>query len=205
MKEVRPSLVTNLRRLRPAGPPPPRATPPPDEERCELCTLGIRPTHRHLLHLDERRILCVCETCWAVRTGDPEFRPVGNRTLVLEDFALGDEDWAAFEIPIGLAFFMVSTVSGGVVGLYPSPAGATECELDLEAWQRLVAANPVLESMEADAEALVVNRMASPPQHAIVPIDRAYALVGVVKASWEGISGGRATEEAVAGYFAALR
>ena len=27
-----------------------------------------------------------------------------------------------------------STVSGGVVGLYPSPAGATECELDLEAW-----------------------------------------------------------------------
>jgi hypothetical protein len=26
-----------------------------------------------------------------------------------------------------------------------------------------------------------------------------------VKASWEGISGGRATEEAVAGYFAGLR
>jgi hypothetical protein len=205
MKDVRPNLVANLRRLRPAeAPPPPVARAEPEEE-CELCSLTLAPKHRHLLHLDERRILCVCETCWAVRTGDPEFRPVGNRTVVLDDFALSDEEWAAFEIPIGLAFFMVSTVSGGVVGLYPSPAGATECELDLEAWERLVAANPALATMEADAEALVVNRMADPPQHAIVPIDRAYALVGVVKASWEGISGGRATEEAVAGYFASLR
>ena len=204
MKEIRPNLVTNLRRLRPAEPPPPVARAA-EEEQCELCTLGIRPKHRHLLHLEERRILCVCETCWAVRTGDAEFRPVGNRTLLLDDFVLSDEEWAAFEVPIGLAFFMTSTVSGAVVGLYPSPAGATECELDLEAWQRLVAANPVLESMEADAEALVINRMASPPQHAIVPIDRAYELVGVIKASWEGISGGRATEQAVEGYFAGLR
>ena len=133
----------------------------------------------------------MCETCWAVRTGDPEFRPVGNRTLWLEDLVLSDEQWASFQIPIGLAFFMVSTVSRGVVGLYPSPAGATECELDLEAWEQLCAENPVLETLEADAEALVINRIADPPQHAIVPIDRAYELVGVVKASWEGISGGR--------------
>ena len=60
-----------------------RAAPArPDEEQCELCTLGIAADHRHLLHLDERRILCVCETCWAVRSGDAEFRPVGNRTVV---------------------------------------------------------------------------------------------------------------------------
>ena len=205
MKEVRPNLVTNLRRLRPAEPPPPAAVAQVDEERCELCTLGIRPTHRHLLHLEERRILCVCETCWAVRTGDAEFRPVGNRTVWLDDFVLSDERWASFQIPIGLAFFMESTVSAGVVGLYPSPAGATECELDLEAWQALVADNPVLETLEADAEALIVNRMADEAKHVIAPIDVAYQLVGVVKTSWEGISGGRATEDAVAGYFEGLR
>ena len=56
--------------------------------------------------------------------------------------------------------------------------------------RRWCADNPVLETLEADAEALVINRMADPPQHAIVPIDVAYQLVGVVKASWEGISGG---------------
>jgi hypothetical protein len=205
MKEVRPTLVTGLRKLRPAQPPPPVARAADADEQCELCTLSLATKHRHLLHLDERRILCVCETCWAVRSGEAEFRPVGNRTVRLDEFTLSDERWASFQIPIGLAFFMESTVSGSIVGLYPSPAGATESELDLEAWQQLVADNPVLETLEADAEALVINRLSDPPQHAIVPIDQAYQLVGVVKASWEGISGGRATEEAVEGYFAGLR
>jgi hypothetical protein len=202
MTDIRPSLVTGLRRLRPTAPPPPVARA---DEQCELCSLTIGAKHRHLLQLDDRRILCVCETCWAVRSGDAEFRPVGNRTVWLDDFALSDEQWASFQIPIGLAFFMLSTVSDGVIALYPSPAGATECELDLEAWQRLCAENPVLAELEPDAEALLVNRLADPPQHAIAPIDVAYQLVGVVKASWEGISGGSATEEAVARFFEGLR
>jgi hypothetical protein len=205
MTEIRSGLVTSLRRLRPTEPPPPAAPAAGADEQCELCPLSLATKHRHLLHLDERRILCVCETCWAVRSGDAEYRPVGNRTVWLDEFTLSDEQWASFQVPISLAFFMVSTVSGGVVGLYPSPAGATECELDLEAWERLREENPMLADLEADAEALVVNRMADPPQHAIVPIDLAYELVGVVKASWEGISGGAATEAAVAGYFAGLR
>ena len=205
MTEIRPGLVTSLRRLRPTEPPPPAAPAAGADEQCELCTLSLATKHRHLLHLYERRILCVCETCWAVRSGDAEYRPAGNRTVWLDDFTLSDEQWASFQVPISLAFFMVSTVSGGVVGLYPSPAGATECELDLEAWERLREENPMLADLEADAEALVVNRMADPTQHAIVPIDLAYELVGVVKASWEGISGGAATEAAVAGYFAGLR
>ncbi|MEO8688626.1 MAG: DUF5947 family protein [Solirubrobacteraceae bacterium] len=203
----RANLVTGLRRFLPQEPP--EAAPPAPaagaDEQCELCTLTLASNHRHLLHLDERRILCVCETCWAVRSGEAEFRPVGNRTVWLEDFALTDEQWASFQIPIGLAFFMVSTVSGGVIALYPSPAGATECELDLESWQKLVDENPALAGIEADAEALIVNRMADPPRHVIAPIDVAYQLVGVVKTSWEGISGGSATEEAVGRYFDGLR
>jgi hypothetical protein len=202
----RASLVTGLRRFLPDDPAPQAAEPAAaGEPQCELCILTLASTHRHLLHLTERRILCVCETCWAVRSGEADFRPVGNRTLWLEDFALTDEQWASFQIPIGLAFFMLSSVSGGVIALYPSPAGATESELDLDAWERLVAENPALESLEADSEALIVNRMADDPLHAIAPIDVAYELVGVVKSSWEGISGGRATEEAVAGYFEGLR
>ena len=37
--------------------------------------------------------------------------------------AITDEQWAAFGIPIGLAFFMISSVTGSVIALYPSPAG----------------------------------------------------------------------------------
>jgi len=91
------------------------------------------------------------------------------------------------------------------VALYPSPAGATECELYLEAWDELVSANPVLEGLEPEVEALVVNRLADPPQYAIVPIDRCYELVGMIKSTWEGISGGNAVENAVESFFARLQ
>ena len=147
----------------------------------------------------------MCGTCWSVRSGDPEFRPAGNRTLWLDGLEITDEQWAGFQIPIGLAFFMHSTVADGVVALYPSPAGATESELDMGTWEQVCAANPVLAGLEPDTEALVVNRMAEPAQQVIVPIDVAYQLVGVVKESWEGITGGAAMRQAVAEYFEGLR
>ena len=175
------------------------------ETGCELCGHDLPEVHKHLLHLSERRILCVCGTCWSVRSGDPEFRPAGNRTLWLDDLEISDEQWAGFQIPIGLAFFMHSTVADGVVALYPSPAGATESELDMGTWEQVCAANPVLAGLEPDTEALVVNRMAEPAQQVIVPIDVAYQLVGVVKESWEGITGGAAMRQAVAEYFEGLR
>jgi len=175
------------------------------DEHCGLCNTTVPDTHRHLLHLDERRIVCVCETCWSLRSGDAEFRPCGNRTILLEQFDLPDEVWASLAIPIGLAFFMKSGSVGGVVALYPSPAGATESELDMSSWDDLVARNPILSGLETDAEALVVNRLSEPRQYAIVPIDHCYGLVGMIKSRWEGISGGDAVESAVGDFFGALR
>ena len=66
-------------------------------------------------------------------------------------------------MPIGVAFFMDSSATGGVVALYPSPAGATESEIPADTWRDLRTANPVLMGLETDAEALIVNRMADPP------------------------------------------
>ena len=77
-------------------------------------------------------------------------------------------------------------------------------ELSEAAWNELVAANPVLADLEPEVEALIVNRLADPPVHAIVPIDRCYELVGMIKARWEGISGGDAVEHAVEAFFARL-
>ena len=92
-----------------------------------------------------------------------------------------------------------------IVGLYPSPAGATECELELSAWEDLCAANPILDSLDEDVEGLIVNRMADPVQCAIAPIDECYRLVGTVKAGWEGISGGNVVERVVPAFFEELR
>jgi hypothetical protein len=171
---------------------------------CELCPIGIGEHHRHLLHLVQRRIVCVCETCWSMRSGDPEFRPPGGRTLWLEDFAMSQEIWSAFQIPIGLAFLMRSSVTGAVVALYPSPAGATESELELTAWDALCEANPVLQRLEPDAEALIVDRTAPVPRYAIVPIDQCYRLVGLIKSRWRGITGGTAVDDAITEFFDGL-
>jgi hypothetical protein len=176
----------------------------PATERCDLCRTTVPDDHRHLLHLVERRIVCVCEACWALRSGDADYRPTGMRTVWLSGFRCDDATWASLQIPIGLAFFMRSSVSESVVAFYPSPAGATESELPLEAWEALVAANPVLTGLDEDGEALVVNRLAAEPQYAILPIDRCYELVGLIRSRWEGISGGDALAE-VPAFFARVR
>jgi hypothetical protein len=169
------------------------------EERCDLCSVSIPADHRHMLHVEERRIVCTCETCRALFAGDGPYRPAGSRTAWLEGFELPDELWASFRIPIGLVFFFRSSTVGGVVAMYPSPAGTTESELDLGA------SNAVLEGLETDVEAVVVNRLGGARQHAIVPIDECYRLVGLVRVNWQGISGGPQIETAVAGFFAELR
>jgi hypothetical protein len=193
-------LIGRLRQLAGNG----RAQDPAGE-RCDLCGADLPEDHRHLLHLEERRILCACEPCVAMRSGDGPYRPTGTRLLWLEDFDLSEELWASLRIPIGLAFFMRSSSVGRIVGMYPSPAGATECELELSAWEDLCAANPVLESLDEDVEGLIVNRMGERHQFAIAPIDECYRLVGTIKAGWEGISGGGAVERIVPGFFAELQ
>jgi hypothetical protein len=177
----------------------------PEQEHCDLCGLTIPPDHRHLLHLVNRSIVCSCEGCWAMRAGEGDYRPVGNRTLWLEELTIPDDLWAGFQIPIGLAFFMHSTVTECIVAMYPSPAGATESELHFESWQRMRQLNPVLETLEPDVEGLIVNRILDPPVYVIAPIDRCYALTGAVKLAWEGISGGSGVDHAVTRFFEELK
>ncbi len=176
-----------------------------EDGHCELCPVGLADDHRHLLHLSERRIVCVCETCWSLHSGDADYRPTGGRTLWLDDFQLDDEAWAAFQIPIGLAFMLRSGLNDAVVTLYPSPAGVTESELDTFAWARMCSDNPVIDRLEPDAEALIINRLADPPQHVIAPLDECYRLVGMIKSRWSGINGGPELTATVDEFFASLR
>ena len=173
------------------------------EANCDLCGTSMPEDHRHLLQLEERSIVCVCESCWALRSGDPEFVPTGSRVVWLEPLDLPDDLWARFQIPIGLAFFL--RTGGGVVAFYPSPAGATESELDLGVWGELCARNPLLVDLEPEAEALIIDRTADRPRAAMAPTDEAYRLVGLVKANWQGISGGSEVEHAIDSFFEELK
>ena len=182
------------------GPPGPDAA-----ERCDVCGEPMAPVHRHIADLEQRRLLCACNACRILfdRTaaGGDRFRLIPERPRAVPGFVLDDAAWAALRIPVDMAFFFVSTPAGRVVALYPGPMGATESQLDLAAWDDLVAANPVLERMEPDVEALLVHRAGTARDHVIVPIDRAYALVGVIREHWNGLGGGNAVWREIARFF----
>ena len=63
----------------------------------------------------------------------------------------------------------------------------------------------MLERLEPDAEALIVDRTGDRHRYAIVPVDQCYRLVGLIKSRWEGITGGRGVDEAIDEFFDGAR
>jgi hypothetical protein len=177
------------------------------EERCDLCGGPIAPEHRHLFDDRTEALACACPACALLFAGQARarYRPVPTRVLSLPDLVLDDERWDSLDIPVGLAFFARSSRLGRAVARYPSPAGPTESRLSLATWADLEAANPVLAQLQPDVEALLVNRVGTAVDNLVVPIDQCYALVGLVRMGWRGLSGGPEVWGAVATFFAALR
>ena len=108
-------------------------------------------------------------------------------------------------LPIQLAFFFHSTPDDRLIALYPSPAGATESTLPLDAWDEIVQDNPVLLNIQPDIEALLVNRVREAREYFIAPIDKCYELVGIIRMKWTGLSGGTEAWKAINGFFDDLK
>jgi hypothetical protein len=181
----------------------------PVEEQCELCAEPLAPEHRHLLDLESRRLLCACRACTILfdrsGAGGRHYRLVPDRTRFVADFELDDVAWRAFEVPVEMAFFFHSSPAGRVVAFYPSPLGATESLLDLGAWEEVLAANPVLSDLEPDVEALFVDRTNGKREHWLLPVDRCYELVGLVRTHWRGFGGGSEVWGALDDFFERVR
>jgi hypothetical protein len=103
-----------------------------------------------------------------------------------------------------MAFFFRRSDTDRVVAYYPSPAGATESLLELEEWEQIERSNPLLRSLDPDVEALLVNRSRGARHHFVVPIEDCYALVGLIRTNWRGLSGGSEVWERIEGFFEAL-
>ncbi|MCW2952873.1 MAG: hypothetical protein JWQ48_2043 [Conexibacter sp.] len=204
-----PSRLAQLAR----GAPAPAASPSQEAaesaaalgERCDLCGEAVPPEHRHLVDVERRRLLCACRACTllfdrpAAGGGHLRLVPLGRRRL--EGFAFDDATWERLRIPVEMAFFFDSSPAGRIVALYPSPMGATESLLALEAWEELAAANPVLHELEPDVEALLVSHARGMHEHWRVPIDDCYELVGIIRSRWRGFSGGEDVWRAIALFF----
>jgi hypothetical protein len=181
-------------------------------ERCELCSARLAHEHPHLLELATSQIVCACDACSTLFDGmqGSKYRRVSRRTLVLADFHIDDGQWEDLLIPINIAFFFYSSVHGRMVTLYPSPAGAVDSLLPLDAWADIIKGNPVLNKLEPDIEALLVNRLghahaSSPAEYYFAPIDDCYRLVGLIRTHWKGLSGGNEVWTEIARFFSALK
>jgi len=195
-----------------------------DAERCEMCREVLDDRHGHLVDTEKRSLTCACRACYLLFThsgaGGGRYRAVPERVYYDPDRPLTDADWNELQIPVAMAFFFYNSALDRVVAGYPSPGGATECELDLAAWDRLAAAYPLLGTLAPDVEAVFVNRAEAdrvspggrrPPQSNpeyeafLIPVDECYSLVGELRMKWQGFDGGAEARDALATFLAGLR
>jgi len=130
-------------------------------EHCELCGAGLIHDHPHLVELATRQIRCACDACALLFDGmeKSRFKRVSRRSQYLTRFEMSDGQWESLLIPINMAFLFRCSLEDRMIALYPSPAGAVESLLPLDAWAEIVEQNPVLQRLQPDIEALLVNRV----------------------------------------------
>jgi hypothetical protein len=180
-----------------------------EPERCDLCSAPVGERHEHLVDPQSRELRCACGPCASLfgLSAEGRWKRVRHRADRLDAFRLEDASWNALGIPIDLAFFFRSSRDQRVVAMYPSPAGATESLLSLDAWTRVERDNPVLGGLEADVEALLVRRgrRVNEHEHYRVSIDACYALVGRIRKHWKGLGGGTDVWQQIGAFFDDLR
>ncbi len=201
-----------------------RRPPPRSETRqgeaCDLCSEPIADEHDHVVDVHARSLLCSCRGCYllfmSTGAGGGHYRAVPERYLSLPPGVMSRDLWDSLQIPVGIAFFFLNSSLGRVAAFYPGPAGATESTLALDTWDGLVNAEPMLATMEADVEALLVRagREGAVPDFAVpegpvpdcfvVPIDACYELVGQMRMLWKGFDGGNEAHEAIDSFFEAV-
>jgi len=182
---------------------------PVAEEKCEFCAAVILAEHGHVADLEQSSLMCACRPCYLLFTHGQAARgrylSVPDRYLVDPARPMTAAEWDTLEIPVGLAFFLRSSAAGQVTGFYPSPAGATECRLDLAAWERLAADHPLLAELAPDVEAALICRTEGSVEHFLVPIDTCYELAGRMRLYWRGFDGGEQARQSIAEFLDRVR
>ena len=192
---VHDSLLSNLLVLHGISTPAPAGFVPltalTGTKHCEGCHVMLRDDHTHLMQ-PPRKLICSCHACVPRLLSRPGIKHIPNRVLALSDFQLAPHQWENLNLPVGLVFFVESSVEGRTLALYPGPAGATESLLPLDAWAQVKSANPILSSMQPDVEALLVDYAHS--RFFLVPIDKCFHLIGLIRRNWQGFGAGPTVE-----------
>jgi hypothetical protein len=148
-------------------------------------------------------VMCICRPCALLFEREAaargHYRIVPERRVRLDGVVP-----AMLGVPVGLAYF-VQEDDGAVVAHYPSPMGATQWEIDAQAWADMVTGCPVLRTLVPEVEALLVNTAGDAEQRWLLPIDDCYRLVAIVMREWRGLSGGDRVWPEIQRFFADLK
>jgi len=178
-------------------------------ERCDLCGETLPDLHRHVWDRGERTLHCACRACELLfdhgATGTESFRLVPQDCKALEDFDLDDLGWHALGIPVDVAYFVRRTGSLRVTAFYPSPAGAVESLLPLDAWEAVEQANSAVAAMEPDVRALLVRKNGERREGWIVGIDVCYRLIATLRGATPGTYAAQAMHVRLDRFFDELR
>jgi hypothetical protein len=215
--------------------PAPAGSPAPDdparqapEEKCEFCATPVAAEHGHVADLETSTLMCACRACYLLfthsgagqtwqqdpqpeqgkRIGRVRYHAIPDRYRSDPGHPLTLAEWDALEIPVGLAFFLRSSTGGETTAFYPSPAGATECRLDLDAWGRIAAEHPLLAAAEPDVEAILISRGERDQpgvETFLVPIDACYELAGRMRLLWRGFDGGTEARQSITAFLERVR
>lgn len=172
-----------------------------------MCGTPVESRHGHVVDTEHRSLMCACRACYLLFTrpaaGAGKYRAVPDRYLNDTDHPFTSAEWDALGIPVNSAFFLAS--DNGTAAFYPSPAGATECLLDLNAWERLATEHPMLATVEPEVEAILIRGTDAGVECFLVPIDACYQLVGTVRVYWKGFDGGQEAHEHIDAFFDNIR
>lgn len=212
-------MSTGLRRFAVPNRPQPQQQPEQEQEqveRCEMCAEPISAEHGpgsghgHVVDVETRALKCTCRPCYLLfapqGAAGGRYRAVPERYRYAPSVPLAASTWESIGIPVRMAFFFTNSATEQTTAFYPSPAGATESLLPLDAWSELLDATPRLADLEADVEALLVYKNDDGSFECFaVPIDACYQLVGLVRVYWKGFDGGEEAWNAIDGFFGDLR
>lgn len=176
----------------------------PATERCGMCDEPVGERHGHVVDRHNQQLVCTCRGCYLLFTGEwngGRFRAVPDRYLTDPQHPITAALWEQLQVPVGMAFFIKGMAGREVAAFYPSPAGATECLLDLAAWNRLAAELPLLTAAEPEIEAILVRRTEDGVQCCLVPVDACYELVGAMRLDWHGFDGGAEARAHIEAFF----
>jgi len=141
--------------------------------------------------------VCACQA-YATQFSGQMGQRYKRAPSLLPAFRLPGAKWEGLLKPLKMAFLFQQSPTGKMVAV------ATKSQLPLD---KIDVRNPVLQSMEPDVEARLVNRLVEQRgfpsrQYSLLPLDQCFKLAGLVRTHWHGLFRRKPT---VAGFGALLR